>query len=210
MNYTDSATSVPTLSLQETWLYRLPTVECGNTTQIPRSTCPSVTISVTGRSTSKEAAPPRGAASTSRTGTCAGNGAVRPADDYSPFPKRRLQASLVEHSFCTRRGYLSSRGLVCLKAGGRELPGKGHQPAHAECHEESKCCVDFEFCPGGFFSTMSEQVPLRSSGAVLSMTPLRKGLSSFHGCSGDSCHCLAHSRFSKGASDLSTTALAPL
>lgn len=45
VNYTDDyATSVPTLSLQETWLYRLPTVECGSTTQIPRSTCPSVTI----------------------------------------------------------------------------------------------------------------------------------------------------------------------
>lgn len=82
MNYTDdSATSVPTLSLQETWLYRLPIVECGSTIQIPRSTCPSVTTSVTGRSTYKEAAPPRGAASTSRTGTCAGNGAVRLVDE---------------------------------------------------------------------------------------------------------------------------------
>lgn len=82
-----------------------------------------MTTLVTGRSTYKEAAPPRGAASTSRTGTCAGNGAV---------PKRRVQVSLVEHS---RSFLLHSEGLplqqvlVCLKAGGRELPGKGHHPA---------------------------------------------------------------------------------
>lgn len=74
VNYVhDSAISVLTLSLQETRLYRLPTVECGNTIQTPRSTCPSATISVIGRSTSKGVTPLRGAASTSRTGICAGN-----------------------------------------------------------------------------------------------------------------------------------------
>jgi hypothetical protein len=66
--------SMSTLLLQETWLYQLPTVRSRNITRTPRSSCPSATTSATGKNTSGGAAPHRGAASISRTGTYAGNG----------------------------------------------------------------------------------------------------------------------------------------